>query len=59
MVDEDAVGSIDRSGSGAKILHGDGALERYIADRKVKREVLETEFELKEESRDASRAMSQ
>ncbi|XP_042470316.1 CLP protease regulatory subunit CLPX3, mitochondrial-like [Zingiber officinale] len=31
VVDEDSIGSVGRRGSGAKILRGDGAFERYIA----------------------------
>lgn len=59
VVDEDAVGSVDRPGSGAKILRGDGALERYITDSKIKdRPVLEgVEVESEGESEDASRAL--
>ncbi|URE48241.1 ATP-dependent Clp protease ATP-binding subunit [Musa troglodytarum] len=59
VVDEDAVGSGDRPGSGAKILRGDGALERYITDSKIKdRPVLEgVEVESEGESEDASRAL--
>lgn len=30
MVDEDSVASVGRRASGAKILRGDGALDRYI-----------------------------
>ena len=30
MVDEEAIGSVDRRGCGAKILRGDGALDQYI-----------------------------
>ncbi|KAL6614040.1 hypothetical protein ACP70R_036310 [Stipagrostis hirtigluma subsp. patula] len=30
VVDEEAIGSVDRAGCGAKILRGDGALEQYI-----------------------------
>ena len=30
MVDEEAIGSVDRQGCGAKILQGDGALDQYI-----------------------------
>ena len=30
MVDEEAIGSVDRQGCGAKILRGDGALDQYI-----------------------------
>jgi ATP-dependent Clp protease ATP-binding subunit ClpX len=29
-VDEDAAGSVDMPGCGAKILRGDGALEQYL-----------------------------
>ncbi|EHA8590056.1 CLP protease regulatory subunit CLPX3, mitochondrial [Cocos nucifera] len=36
VVDEEAVGSIDRPGCGAKILCGDGALERYLKENKTK-----------------------
>uniref|UniRef100_A0A0A9DZN9 Clp ATPase C-terminal domain-containing protein n=1 Tax=Arundo donax TaxID=35708 RepID=A0A0A9DZN9_ARUDO len=35
VVDEDAVGSVDRPGSGAKILYGDGALDRYLSEMKA------------------------
>lgn len=37
VVDEDAVGSIEREGSGAKILRGDGALDRYLSENKAAR----------------------
>lgn len=30
VVDEEAIGSVDRPGCGAKILRGDGALAQYI-----------------------------
>jgi hypothetical protein len=30
VVDEDAAGSVDMPGCGAKILRGDGALEQYL-----------------------------
>lgn len=30
LVDEEAIGSVDRPGCGAKILYGDGALERFL-----------------------------
>lgn len=36
VVDEDAVGSMDRPGCGAKILYGDGAFDRYISQIKVR-----------------------
>ncbi|XP_062223037.1 CLP protease regulatory subunit CLPX1, mitochondrial-like isoform X2 [Phragmites australis] len=35
VVDEDAVGSVDRPGCGAKILYGDGALDRYLFEMKA------------------------
>ncbi|CAN6458225.1 unnamed protein product [Victoria cruziana] len=36
VVDEEAVGSVDSPGCGAKILRGDGALEGYLSQRKQK-----------------------
>uniref|UniRef100_A0A804NSC1 CLP protease regulatory subunit CLPX3 mitochondrial n=1 Tax=Zea mays TaxID=4577 RepID=A0A804NSC1_MAIZE len=35
VVDEDAVGSVDQPGCGAKILYGDGALDQYLSQIKV------------------------
>lgn len=35
VVDEDAVGSVERAGCGAKILYGDGALNRYLSENKA------------------------
>ncbi|KAL0917679.1 hypothetical protein M5K25_012759 [Dendrobium thyrsiflorum] len=35
VVDEDAVGSIESAGCGAKILRGDGALNRYLSENKA------------------------
>ncbi|PWZ20992.1 CLP protease regulatory subunit CLPX1, mitochondrial [Zea mays] len=35
VVDEDAVGSVDQPGYGAKILYGDGALDQYLSHIKV------------------------
>ncbi|CAL9769668.1 unnamed protein product [Musa acuminata subsp. burmannicoides] len=35
VVDEDAIGSLDKSGCGAKILRGNGALEGYLARNKM------------------------
>ncbi|XP_029122444.2 CLP protease regulatory subunit CLPX3, mitochondrial [Elaeis guineensis] len=61
VVDEEAVGSIDRSGCGAKILCGEGALERYLKENKTKdREAIVdgSEGELEGESELSSRAMS-
>ncbi|KVH88246.1 ATPase, AAA-2 [Cynara cardunculus var. scolymus] len=31
VVDEEAIGSVEKPGSGAKILHGNGALQRYLS----------------------------
>jgi hypothetical protein len=36
VVDEDAVGSVDQPGCGVKILYGDGALDRYLSEIKVR-----------------------
>lgn len=36
VVDEEAVGSLDKPGCGAKILHGDGALESYLRMCRIK-----------------------
>ncbi|KAK6267596.1 hypothetical protein QUC31_011756 [Theobroma cacao] len=33
LVDEEAVGSVDETGCGAKILYGDGELDRFLAKR--------------------------
>lgn len=35
VVDEEAVGSVDQPGCGAKILYGDGALDQYLSQSKV------------------------
>lgn len=35
VVDEDAVGSVDQPGCGAKILYGDGALDHYLSQMKA------------------------
>lgn len=35
VVDEESVGSANAPGLGGKILRGDGALERYIAETKL------------------------
>lgn len=35
-VDEESVGSVKAPGCGGKILRGDGALERYLAEYKLK-----------------------
>jgi len=36
LVDEEAVGLMDTPGCGAKIIHGDSALEHKLQERKVK-----------------------
>ncbi|KAL0927797.1 hypothetical protein M5K25_002008 [Dendrobium thyrsiflorum] len=60
VVDEEAVGSVDKPGCGAKILHGDGALESYLRKCRMKdaegnADRLEGEVENRSEV--ASRAM--
>ncbi|KAL5989374.1 hypothetical protein ACLOJK_010264 [Asimina triloba] len=40
VVDEEAVGSIDGQGCGAKILCGDGALERFLSQNNLKQVVM-------------------
>ncbi|OMO77517.1 Clp protease, ATP-binding subunit ClpX [Corchorus olitorius] len=62
VIDEESVGSTDIPGCGGKILRGDGALERYLAEAKLKDSVenfASVEGELQEgESEVSSRAMS-
>ncbi|EXC32492.1 ATP-dependent Clp protease ATP-binding subunit ClpX [Morus notabilis] len=62
VVDEESVASVNGLGCGGKILHGDGALERYLAESKLKDSVENvegTEGELQDgESELSSRAMS-
>lgn len=41
LVDEDAIGSVDRPGCGAKILYGDGALEQFLHQTKSRDEMEE------------------
>ncbi|KAJ6794089.1 uncharacterized protein M6B38_307000 [Iris pallida] len=60
VVDEEAIGSLDRPGCGAKILRGDGALQRYFSENntedrvgKVSRSMVEPDGKL-EISRAAS-----
>ncbi|XP_076953649.1 CLP protease regulatory subunit CLPX3, mitochondrial-like [Bidens hawaiensis] len=55
VIDEESVGSVDSVGCGGKILRGDGALEKYLADTRS-REQTEVEGEGEEES--SSKAMS-
>lgn len=35
MVDEESVGSVSAPGYGGKVLRGDGALEKYLAETKL------------------------
>jgi hypothetical protein len=39
VVDEDAAGSVDMPGCGAKILRGDGALEQYLTGTNMNSQV--------------------
>jgi ATP-dependent Clp protease ATP-binding subunit ClpX len=43
VIDEEVLGSPDSQGCGAKILHGEGALERYLAEHKQKESLVVTE----------------
>ncbi|KAJ6817857.1 uncharacterized protein M6B38_409515 [Iris pallida] len=43
VVDNEAVGSIDKPGCGAKILRGDGALERYLSENESSGPVVTTD----------------
>jgi ATP-dependent Clp protease ATP-binding subunit ClpX len=36
VIDEESVGTASAPGRGGKILRGDGALERYLAETKLK-----------------------
>ncbi|KAI8003428.1 hypothetical protein LOK49_LG08G01919 [Camellia lanceoleosa] len=62
VIDEESVGSVNSIGCGGKILCGEGALERYLADAKLKDQVHTGEAadgELQEgDSEVSSRAMS-
>ena len=61
VVDEASVGSEDTPGCGGKILRGDGALERFLAENKMSsvENVASVKEALQEgESEDSSRAMS-
>lgn len=40
VVDEEAIGSVTRQGCGAKILRGDGALDKYLSQTKSKNSVV-------------------
>ncbi|XP_020584668.1 CLP protease regulatory subunit CLPX1, mitochondrial-like [Phalaenopsis equestris] len=54
VVDEDAVGSIETAGCGAKILRGDGALKPYLSENKA----TDGSEEVERETENSSRAMS-
>ncbi|CAA6663907.1 unnamed protein product [Spirodela intermedia] len=60
VVDEEAIGSADRPGCGAKILRGDGALDQYISSNKSEEggNVEGLEGELEGDAELSSRAMS-
>ncbi|KAJ4966859.1 hypothetical protein NE237_018708 [Protea cynaroides] len=61
VVDEEAAGTVDAPGCGAKILRGDGALERYLSETKSKDPVGNGDLvdgELEGEQEVSSRAMS-
>ncbi|KAJ6433851.1 hypothetical protein OIU84_017535 [Salix udensis] len=62
VIDEESVGAVHAPGSGGKILRGDGALEHYLAEYKLKNSVDTVEAadgELQDaESEVSSRAMS-
>ncbi|KAF2315871.1 hypothetical protein GH714_040611 [Hevea brasiliensis] len=61
-IDDESVGSVNAPGCGGKILRGDGALERYLAEYKLKESTENAEAadaDLQEgESEVSSRAMS-
>lgn len=40
VIDEESVGTASAPGRGGKILRGDGALERYLAETKLKDSVV-------------------
>ncbi|XP_010529710.1 PREDICTED: CLP protease regulatory subunit CLPX3, mitochondrial [Tarenaya hassleriana] len=58
VVDEESVGLEAARGCGAKILRGDGALERHLARSKLKEAAESQEKAVCEEAEDAARAMS-
>ncbi|XP_061345840.1 CLP protease regulatory subunit CLPX1, mitochondrial-like isoform X2 [Gastrolobium bilobum] len=59
VVDEESVGSLNALGCGGKILHGDGALERYLAkmEDSINGDVAESDLQ-EGEPEISSRAMS-
>ncbi|CAL9099949.1 unnamed protein product [Musa textilis] len=59
VVDEEAVGSVDKPGCGAKILHGDNALDRYLSENKRRDVIIDvSEGELEGDPELTSGAMS-
>ncbi|WCJ29032.1 ATP-dependent Clp protease ATP-binding subunit ClpX [Euphorbia peplus] len=60
VIDEESVGSVNAPGCGGKILRGDGALERYLAQHNKLKESLENVevVDAEGESEVSSRAMS-
>lgn len=61
VVDEEAIGSVTRQGCGAKILRGDGALDKYLSQTKSKNSVGDAEAaegDMEREPEVSSRAMS-
>lgn len=62
VIDQESVGSVDSTGCGGKILRGDGALDRYLAEAKLKAQSQSgeaTEGELQEgDTEISSRVMS-
>lgn len=40
VVDEESVGSVNTPGCGGKLVRGDGALERYLSEIKLKHAVV-------------------
>ncbi|CAL9058788.1 unnamed protein product [Musa banksii] len=58
VVDQEAVGSVDKPGCGAKILHGDDALDHYLSENKRSDVIVEvSEGELEGDSELTSGAM--
>ncbi|XP_078440891.1 CLP protease regulatory subunit CLPX1, mitochondrial-like [Wolffia australiana] len=59
VVDEEAVGSVDQPGCGAKLLRGDGALDQYFSESKSQEANVEgSEAEVEGEAELSSRAIS-
>lgn len=61
VIDHESLGSVDSVGCGGKLLRGNGALDRYLAEAKLKAQSQSTEpteGELQGDSEVSSRAMS-